>query len=331
MVSEVVRSFVCLALLTLVSACADPDLGIDRRMPIVEDVPIADKDAYAEQFPIIDARSGELTIPRTPADTSPFGVLLGFVNRHQLEMCTISHWHGNELLTNAHCIESVSKPDAYYVIYYDRDRQRRYAMVTGFGYVGNVESDDVAVLTISPEDAVRWDALDATVLSSRDSIDAGLGRGNFPVTVWSFDPLSAHPELDGSFHGRQGGVFEPKNCTGFRTEPRLNLVDQDGRSQPYPATTVDVRRHVLFDNCDHEPIPGNSGSWISAAGDPARGYGVFHWIITLRDQPIVRTFRTFEYTGSNGRLRSTPAVDNFAFYFVGTDLEAVLGEHPGAF
>lgn len=325
---SLVLLFSTISLLTL-AACGDPDGGVLRKPIVIEDVPVANKVSYASAFPLFDIRSGSPRIPRTPAGKAPFGVLLGFVNTHQLEMCTINHWKDGQLLTNAHCVGSNPSPDAYYVVFYDKSGTHRYAAVQSFGYIGSTDADDVAVLNVDPKDVADWDALDATLESTADTVNMGLGVDTFETTVWSFDPLSSHPELGSLYHGSEGAVFYPKECTGFRTLPDIHLVAKNGDVLTYPATTVDVNKHILLDRCDRDPIQGNSGSWISAASDPSKGYGLFHWIITLRNQPIVQTLRTFQYTGSDGELLETAAGPNFSFYFVGTDLEYVLAQHPG--
>ena len=319
----------CFAIAVLLGCAKESPAA--REAELYVPIPRAEKESVAASFPIFDARSGSFLPPRTPNGALPFGVILTFLNHQKLGMCTVSHWRGTEVVTNAHCLEDIVDPGAFYVVFVDQELKHRYAEVTKIGYVGNRSADDVAVLRLDPTDAVGWDELNPSLKDSSGFIGKSLGRGNFPVTLWAFDPVSSHPEYSGQLTEDRGGVFVPKNCTGFRTLPEAGIEHSNGDKEAMPDGAVDVTQHVLLDRCDRDPIRGNSGSWISAQSDPGQGYGVFHWLITGGTLSAEQDAKNFYYTGSSGHELFFPATDGFSFYFVGTDLFRVLSNHPGAF
>jgi hypothetical protein len=319
----------CLLLLT---GCGDGDQGVLRHSPTVDVVPVADRRAYADAFPLLDYRTGAETPPVADGThRAPFGVMIDFYSREQLVLCTASHFSKGRALVNAHCLEKDTHPDDFYLVFYDPTGAHAYAAVDSFGYIGDAQGDDVAVLNLTAEDDARWDVLDATLVDTDGQVGRPLGTGNFPVTVWTFDPLNSHPRLAREYSGRQGAVFRPKQCTGFRTQPVIDMITLAGQALPYPPTPVDPKKHLLLDQCSSPPIPGNSGSLITPRGDISHALGAFHWIVTLRDSTVIRQYQRFDYTGSTGRSGQLPPTDPIDFYYVGTDLNDVRRAHPDAF
>jgi hypothetical protein len=256
--------------------------------------------------------------------------MIDFYSRQQLVLCTVTHFTRQQALVNAHCLEKDPSPENYYLVFYDSSGIHSYLAVRSFGYVGDTRSDDVAILNLDPQDSAGWDTLDATLTNTDSLINRGLGTGDIPVTVWTFDPLTDHPNLARNYGGRQGGVFRPKECTGFRTQPVIEMINLASNAVPYPPTPVDPQKHIFLDRCSGLPMPGNSGSLITERQDITHAIGAFHWIITLQDASLIRQYKSFDYTGSSGAKVALPPTNPVQFYYVGTDLNDVRRDHPGS-
>lgn len=261
----------------------------------------------------------------------PAGVLLDFVGRGKVGFCSASHLRRGRVLTNSHCLEGTG--NERYVLYNDTTGARRYARVTRVTYQGD-ETEDLAILEIPEAAANEWEVASTAISPTADKKGRALGTANFPVTLWSFDPVLDDP------YGL-AMRFEPKRCIGFRTRPVVTGIRPGGGTETVPLQPVNADLHLMFDQCSAPVRQGNSGSLVSLRDDYSKPVGVLHALRGLPVDELRARYDRVDYTGSSGAVASlaisatvtylTDAgrVPVMTFFNLGTALDTMLDRRPG--
>lgn len=283
---------------------------------------------FIEEFPVLDQNSN-LQAPQVPTGGSPIGVVLAFLPDGTVSYCTTTHFVPGKIVTNAHCVESDSNPNDYYVLFYNTSGKQISTGVTSFEYVGSSQTYDIAVLDIPVIAAEQWSSAGDQVASLTSTTQ---------VTIWSFDPISNYADLYNQYNQHAGMKFNPKTCLAGRKVPTV-LGYTNGSSQPTSITSSQVNPvyHIVMDNCNQNPVHGNSGSLITLANNFAVKFGVYHWGIGLSPTPdptdpnappIPPPYYQYVYTGNAGQQILTPTAD-LEFYQVGTAFDYINQYFPG--
>ncbi len=296
----------------------------------------ADKERLLHDFPLLNDQE-EFAPPVDPVTgRAPFGVLVRMPKDGNGTYCSVAHVSPGRVTTNAHCVGKDTKPEEYFVIFYNKRGWKRYERVLDFVYVGSTESDDFAVIKVADDVGRNWE----TVAGRPKNTRAEVGKSSatpHAITLWSFNPFKGnHPELEAKFNG-PGMRFTPKQCMGSRTLPQVYGIGQNPATGEQAKVRIvnplSVERiHWFVDACDKRPVKGNSGSLITVAGDITQMLGAYHWNVPADPEKMAH-FESFEYTGNNGELLklSWDQMGLRDFYGVATDLSTVLSEHPGLF
>jgi hypothetical protein len=285
-------------------------------------------------FPVLDP-NGKLQSPRALiGGSNPLGVLLFIPGNDQgMGVCSLSHWGHGLVVTNAHCIESDYRPWNYYVIFYDKDDNRRYERVKKIHFLGKTGVIDIAVLKISEEASTHWDSVSTPIFDTTADIGKG-PESNRKITLWSFDPLVGnHPKLQEVY--KTGVMLRPKTCLASRKEPILkgHRPDENGEDQEIsvggqPETE---KRHFFTDGCiEGKPVHGNSGSLITLQGDFTKPLAVFHSVSYAPDQYVLPN-GYWEYTNLLGNsLRFSPSKSKpIELNGLASDLFYFVTNYPG--
>ncbi len=313
-------SFAMLVLASL-SACGRNNARVNRDVPSYALGSNTTRVQFIQQFPVLN-QSNQLVAPRVPTGGSPVGVILAFLADGTVSYCTATHIIPGRILTNAHCVESDSNPLDYYVLFYNNAGQQISTGVTQFRYVGSSQNYDFAILDIPTVAANQW-------ATSGDQIGS-IGGINSPqpqttqVTIWSFDPISNYPNVYAQYNQHAGMIFNPKTCLASRTIPHV-VGYNNGSGTPISSNQVNANYHIIMDNCNQDPIHGNSGSLITSASNYNIKFGVYHWGIGLTDPT---TYNSFTYVGNRGQQVLNP-VAGLEFYQVGTAFDFIAQNFPG--
>jgi hypothetical protein len=296
----------------------------------------SEREQFLASFPVVnDAEEESAPLdPRT--NRAPFGVLIHMASFGQGTFCSVAHVSPGRVTTNAHCVSRSSAPHEYFVVFYNNRNWKRYERVTNFVYVGNQESDDVAVLQIDPDAARSWDTVSGATVNSSAEIGAP-APALHKATIWSFNPFKEnHPALYQKYNG-SGMRFTPKHCDASRTRPSLTGISADGEGAETGRIRIvsgvsQEKIHWFVDACDKRPVHGNSGSLITSVDDITQIYGAYHWNIPA-DRQKMSEYARFEYRGNNGTAVELNWADlkKRDFFGVGTDFNALLASHPGLF
>jgi hypothetical protein len=296
----------------------------------------SEREQFLASFPLVND-SQEESAPVDPrTGRAPFGALIHMAAFGQGTFCSVAHVSPGKVTTNAHCVSRSSRPDEYFVVFYNNRNWKRYERVTGFVYVGSQESDDVAVLQIDPDAARSWDTVSGTPVNSRAEVGQPIPALR-KATIWSFNPFKDnHPDLYAKYQG-PGMRFTPKHCDASRTRPTLTGISEDEDGQELRRIRIvsgvsQEKIHWFVDACDKRPVHGNSGSLITAADDITQIFGAYHWNIPA-DRDRMSDYTKFEYRGNNDTAISLSWEDMKGrdFFGVGTDFNTLLGSHPGLF
>jgi hypothetical protein len=290
---------------------------------------------FLEQFPILNSDGQEAAPTHPDFEGYPLGVLIGMVKKNQGTSCSASHLDSGFVATNAHCVDQNLGPGKYFLIYFDKEGVKKWAPVESFVYVGKPDSDDVAVLKIPAENARQWHTAGKAArpipIAQATDAEPNPAPVTLPIHIWAFDPFKpAHPDLV-QRHGAAGAFFQPRTCQMTRTKPTVVGI-KILESGELERTTIHNRNaspalHFFVDQCDRNPIHGNSGSLVTAAGKFGDKIGVYHWGIGTREGK--EKYNYLEYTGSNGRPKSLWDENRWQDIFgVGYLFEHFAAAHP---
>ncbi len=325
---------VCLGALFALAGCGKP--GVDPQGLPTFKVPPLDKDRekFLQTFPLIDEHDQEAPPFDPVTKKSPFGVLVHMPSSGYGKFCSLAHASPGVVTTNAHCVVQDPSIANYFVVYYDRQGEKRFSRVESFDYVGNVDADDIAILRISSDAKESWDTIGGKAVQSAAEVGKRIPVLH-KVVLWSFNPIKGnHPELEKEY-GPVGMRFTPRTCDASRSEPRLKgiITDEAGevtRKVNIQANRGDLKLHWFVDHCNIRPIKGNSGSLFTEASDISRPLGVFHWVIPY-DEVGMSKYHHFEYAGNDNVHHeiSTEEARANDLFGVGTDFSYILGLRPG--
>jgi hypothetical protein len=328
---------VCLGVLFVLMGCGQAANTTNTGLPTF-DVPKLDEDRerMLTEFPVLDASEEEAPPIDPLTKRSPFGVLIYMPAAGKGTFCSTSHVSRGVIAANAHCVDSPSRPSDYFVVYYDKKGFKRFERVVEFQYVGDVNSDDIAILRIAGDAVDAWDNISSPATDTRAEIGhrPAISRN---VTVWSFNPFKDnHPDLYLKYAG-WGMRFTPRHCLASRTRPKLLGIttDEEGeevRRIPIVSGASQEKMHYFVDNCDIRPVKGNSGSLITASNDITQKLGVFHWLVPA-ETTSMNDYNHFIYEG-NDQMAQTLSWEDMKhrdFFGVGTDFGFLLAKRPGLF
>lgn len=241
--------------------------GVDYSVPTYRSPRANVHETFARDFRITN-KAGASVIPSDPNGEHPFGVLLVFVGGDRFKQCSATHLVSGKVVTNAHCIDASVSASNYFLVFYDKYGRKTYAKASSIGFVGTEGKTDFAVVHIGRTDADRWDTAGSYIKDTSSLIDGTVPRDTFGVTIWSFDPGSAHGQ------SVEVSVWNPNRCKGSRTLPKADGVDILGTKTKL-TFAAKTSRDVIVDQCDRETIGGNSGSLVTETGTFANKIGVF--------------------------------------------------------
>ncbi len=295
--------------LSLVACSADlSPLPRDYNIPEIELTPMdsAAREEYLKVFPIVNLQGREAAPQITENGIAPFGVLLKLTKEGKPSACTVTHLWPGWVVTSAHCVIGHKKFGArnFFVVHFNKSLVKVHVPLESIAYVGNQNQDDVAILKISEADSQSWDSLGSELNT--------LG-GSSEISMWSFDPVDRED-------GGTAMAFAPKRCLGSTKKPEVIGVRSNGRRDSVLGQVkLDPGQHLFVDHCTSTLVSGNSGSLITASGQPKKAFGVYHWAITPTAQ--AGEFQRFEYLGNSGitEILPNPPADGL-FFGVGSIL-----------
>ena len=329
--------WVCLVLSFVAVGCGrSPDVNSSGVATFLVPKLDSDREEFLHRFPLLNDAE-EMSAPRDPqTGKAPFGVLIHMPKLGEGMFCSVAHVSPGRVTANAHCIKKDSSPSEYFLVFYNKRNWKRFERIQAFVYIGDAESDDIAVLQVSQSVARNWDTIEGRVVRSQREIDQPVAQSH-QVTLWSFNPFGGnHPELEQKYQG-PGMRFMPKHCNASRTKPSVTglAIDEMGvtvNKVKINHSKPQSQMHWFVDACDNRPVKGNSGSLITLRDDISRVVGAYHW--NIPQSPEYRgQFNRFEYTGNDGAL-TVLGWEDFEkrdMFGVAIDFEYILGQHPRIF
>jgi hypothetical protein len=260
---------------------------------------------YGEESAPVDPKSG----------IAPFGILYSYVDASNY-VCTVSHLRSGEVLTAAHCLKS-NNPADYRIIFYDKHNQRRTETIKAINFKGDLDSVDVALITMTSVTNSDWDDLASGPLNV-----VPIQKNSPPnIHVWAFDPLWRHPHLAARY-GKNGMVFAPKTCNLSLERPKYwGGYDATGETFLLATKTPTFPTSLFYDKCEGEPVPGNSGALISLSNSLLDIVGVHHgsFAPTALQQS---EYDFYNYKTISGKVVQIWAEDvpDYGFYWSGVAL-----------
>ncbi len=238
------------------------------------------------------------------SEGSPFGLILKIPKDAQATFCTVSHFQTGKVLTSSHCLSKSKafKATDYTLIFFDHQGIRKISSLEKFTFIGNPNSDDMAMAEISSETAFQWPSLEGQFQPLKSI------KGQRPVqaqrvTVWGFDlgtPIQ----------------FRPKQCLASQTFP--HLMGHKNNPVTIPVTSqASENLHVFIDECSETFKSGNSGALITSTDRNQDLYGVFHWTILIPKE-FTNRFDSLTYIGNSNEPRQfQPIIEGTLLFGVG--------------
>lgn len=291
------RFLVIIALSSMYLGGCGNGLDTDADLPRFDVPDQAKRSQFLEEFPLLDASGNEAPFLDPVTGKAPFGAMVYMPLSGKGAYCTLTHARMGEVLVNAHCVEDDSDPSNYFIIFYGHDGQKKVYRIGNFISVGSSENKDYARLRISNRAANEFDTLNANMVSTASEIQAEPPVVH-RVSVWSYDPLYRHADVYSRYNHAGMMAKGSNDCDMSRTKPVVLAMSANGATQtPISSPTVNTEYHVIVDNCTKELVGGNSGSLITAQGNPSIVYGTYHWAILPGDKTL-QTYPCFDYTGN---------------------------------
>ncbi len=286
----------------------------------------AERSALLDGFPIFNTFGEMKAYTHPDIEGFPLGVLLGLLDSGGT-FCSVSHLDLGYVATNAHCVKR-QEIGNYYVVYFDALGIKQHAQVESIVFLGNEDVDDIAILKIPNEAALQWQTAGKAAKAVPKAVSTPENPVPTPIAlsirVWAFDPLTTG-----------GGAFHPRSCEMSVTRPILMgaKVPNNGPIERIPIRSSKKAEdgvHFFVDQCDQNPIHGNSGSLVTIAEQFADKVGVYHWGVGTKDGKDKYDY--IEYTGSNGRTRFLHEAKDWEDIFgMGYLFQHFQGAHPQLF
>src|SRR5262245_44894682 len=114
--------WVYFGVLFLLSACGGSEVQNQSSQLPTFDVPKLDseREEFLHKFPLVNDVEDEAP-PRDPVTgRAPFGALIHMAAMGQGSFCSMAHVSPGRVATNAHCIHANTKPEEYFVVFYNK-------------------------------------------------------------------------------------------------------------------------------------------------------------------------------------------------------------------
>jgi hypothetical protein len=230
-------------------------------------------------FLVLDTDGNEAgaKVPGTPV--MPFGVLVGGDPSGAGMSCTATHLNPGLGITAAHCFRHPNNWK-YAILFYGPDGRRYAYPVTQVTFMGDT-TIDVATFVVPPEAVAVWGYAGFNIRHYRTTAPPPGNHSEDEVTLWTYTPLKAVPELARRFGGRDGMIFRANHCLASQLHPQIELRQVDPVSHKERAVhtenildAYDSARHLFFDHCKFPTVPGNSGSLVTLENDFTQKIGI---------------------------------------------------------
>jgi len=327
--------------IALLSACGKSDTPMSAPGALPKSYPVdkVNRGPILDAFPVLNQNGDPLAYSDPDLTGYPIGVMVGFKpDTNETALCSVSHLGSGYVTTNAHCLEKWDElgPAWFHVLYFDRQGLKRHARVESFVYVGSKDSDDVAVLKIPGGAAEQWEAAGKSV----KQVELAESNFNNPrplpiaysVRIWAFDPIMPwHADVAERNTIDSGMMFQPRTCQMTRTQPTLigNKIPENGPIKQIRISSGHGNQnlHFFLDQCDRNPVHGNSGSLVTLSGKFDDKIGVFHWMSGAKEGKDKYDY--VEFDGSDGRPRFIHEEGAWHEIFgVGYLFQHFAGQHP---
>lgn len=277
------------------------------------------------------------------AGITPFGALVAWEPSGRVGLCSVTHISPGVVLTAAHCIKTELGAQQHFVLFYGKDALRHQIALTSFRFIGT-GTMDVAIATISGEDAKLWDAA-GSELKSFDERELANAFKDQSVTLWSYTPLTNYPDLMRRYPDSAGMVFSPNRCRASRVMPKIEVMTEDPTTQKATKVgevhlvgsgKIDEKTNIFLDDCSGRIVTGNSGSLITSASAFSKKVGVLHLFVTDKDklwkdlESLSRSRGKLNYYYRGNDDRPKPISWGYGDFWIGAGiiLETLIKNNP---